>query len=158
MEWINRSPYLPLVRCWVWATSFQPLELRPRTSDQPLSRSLQDMGFYIFHSGWTQVRLQRWVEACAFLIKNQLPTSTAYVNLIGLTAGGGGSCKTLTGAGTSKLELTCRSLMVEASEVESAFLGGTTSKLFPNLPPYIYEFMRLSELLSQNYLSSRLRI
>ena len=26
-----------------------------------------------------------------FLIKNQSPTSTAYVNLIGLTAGGGGS-------------------------------------------------------------------
>ena len=30
-------------------------------------------------------------EAVQFLIKNQLPTSTAYVNLIGLTAGGGGS-------------------------------------------------------------------
>ena len=45
-----------------------------------------------------------------FLIKNQLPTSTAYVNLIGLTAGGEGSCKTLTGVDTSRLELTCRSL------------------------------------------------
>ena len=30
MKWINRSPYLPLVRCWVWATSFQPLELKPQ--------------------------------------------------------------------------------------------------------------------------------
>ena len=27
--------------------------------------------------------------------------------------------------------------MVETSEVESAFLGGTTSKLFPNLSPYL---------------------
>ena len=30
-------------------------------------------------------------EAVQFLIKNQLPNSTAYVNLIGLAAGGGGS-------------------------------------------------------------------
>lgn len=29
-------------------------------------------------------------EAVQFLIKNQLPTSIAYDNLIGLTAGGGG--------------------------------------------------------------------
>ena len=49
-------------------------------------------------------------EAVQFLIKNQSPTSTAYVNLIGLTAGGEGSCKTLTGVDTSRLELTCRSL------------------------------------------------
>ena len=28
--------------------------------------------------------------------------------------------------------------VVETSEVESAFLGGTTSKLFPNLPPYMW--------------------
>lgn len=49
IEYINRNPYLPLVRCWVWVTSFQPLEIRPRTSDQPLSRPIQDMGFYIFH-------------------------------------------------------------------------------------------------------------
>ena len=32
-----------------------------------------------------------------FLIKNQLPTLTVRINLIGLTAGGEGSCKTLTG-------------------------------------------------------------
>ena len=49
-------------------------------------------------------------EAVQFLIKNQSPISTAYVNLIGLTAGGEGSCKTLTGVDTSRLELTCRSL------------------------------------------------
>ena len=54
-----------------------------------------------------------------------------------------GSCKTLTGVDTSRLELTCHSLMVEASEVESAFLGGTTSKLFPNLPPYIWVYEAL---------------
>lgn len=54
IEYINRNPYLPLVRCWVWTTSFQPLELKPRTSDQPLSRSIQDMGFYIFLSKWAQ--------------------------------------------------------------------------------------------------------
>ena len=45
-----------------------------------------------------------------FLIKNQVPTSTVRINLIGLTAGGEGSCKTLTGVDTSRLELTCRSL------------------------------------------------
>ena len=45
-----------------------------------------------------------------FLIKNQLPTLTVRINLIRLTAGGEGSCKTLTGVDTSRLELTCRSL------------------------------------------------
>ena len=45
-----------------------------------------------------------------FLIKNQSPTLTVRINLIGLTAGGEGSCKTLTGVDTSRLELTCRSL------------------------------------------------
>ena len=49
-------------------------------------------------------------EAVQFLIKNQSPTSTVRINLIGLTAGGEGSCKTLTGVDTSRLELTCRSL------------------------------------------------
>ena len=73
------------------------------------------MGFYIFLSRWggTSAAYNDKQRRVPFLIKNQLRTLTVRINLIGLTAGGGGSCKTLTGVDTSRLELTCRSLSRE---------------------------------------------